>query len=128
MKFKDILKKIRQNSFSERDKGTKFEVLIKNWFLSDKLYCDNIKKIWLWEEFPYKDQLGGKDTGIDLVILTEEDEYWAIQCKCYDETTQISKKDIDTFISTSSKHFEVENETVTFSSRLFISTDRKSVV
>lgn len=125
MKFKDILKKIRQNSFSERDKGTKFEVLIKNWFLSDKLYCDNIKKIWLWEEFPYKDQLGGKDTGIDLVILTEEDEYWAIQCKCYDETTQISKKDIDTFISTSSKHFEVENETVTFSSRLFISTTNK---
>ena len=125
MNLKDILKELEENSHSQRDKGTKFELLIKNWFLTTKLYSDNIKKIWLWNEFPYKNQFGGSDSGIDLIIHNLEDEYLAIQCKFYKENSEISKSDVDTFISTSAKLFEINGETKKFSGRIFISTTNK---
>lgn len=122
MNLKDILKELEENSYSLRDKGTRFELLIKNWFLTTKLYSDNIKKIWLWNEFPYKSQFGGSDSGIDLVIYSQEDEYIAIQCKFYKQNSEISKSDVDTFISTSAKLFEINQVKKKFSSRIFIST------
>ena len=122
MNLKDILKELGESSHSFRDKGTKFELLIKNWFLTTKLYSDNIKEIWLWDKFPYKNQFGGSDSGIDLVIHNLEDEYLAIQCKFYKQNSEISKSDVDTFISTSAKLFEVNGVKKKFSSRIFIST------
>ena len=122
MSLESVLNEIEQKSFSLRDKGTKFEVLIKNWFLTTRLYCDNIDKIWLWDEFLYKDQFGGSDSGIDLVILTKESEFIAVQCKFYSSTASIDKADVDTFISTSAKIFEHDGEKTKFSGRLFIST------
>ena len=122
MNLKDILKELGESSHSFRDKGTRFEWLIKNWFLTTKLYSDNIKKIWLWNEFPYKSQFGGSDSGIDLVIYSQEDEYIAIQCKFYKQNSEISKSDVDTFISTSAKLFEINGVKKKFSSRIFIST------
>lgn len=44
MSLENILKKMGEDSFSLRDKGTRFEELIKNWFLSAPLYCDDIKE------------------------------------------------------------------------------------
>ena len=122
MYLEKILEKIESDSFSLRDKGTRFEVLIKNWFLSAPLYCNDIKNIWLWSEFPYRSQFGGSDSGIDLVILTNENEYLAVQCKFYSFDKYIDKADVDTFISISSKLFEVEEIKVKFSGRLFVST------
>ena len=122
MNLKDILKELGESSHSFRDKGTRFEWLIKNWFLTTKLYSDNIKEIWLWNEFPYKNQFGGSDSGVDLVIHNQEDEYIAIQCKFYKQNSEISKSDVDTFISTSAKLFEVNGVKKKFSSRIFIST------
>ena len=122
MNLKDILKKLGESSHSLRDKGTRFELLIKNWFLTTKLYSDNIKEIWLWNEFPYKNQFGGSDSGVDLVIHNQEDEYIAIQCKFYKQNSEISKSDVDTFISTSAKLFEVNGAKKKFSNRIFIST------
>ena len=122
MNLKDILKELGESSHSLRDKGTRFELLIKNWFLTTKLYSDNIKEIWFWNEFPYKNQFGGSDSGIDLVIHNQEDEYIAIQCKFYKQNSEISKSDVDTFISTSAKLFEVNGVKKKFSSRIFIST------
>ena len=58
MSLENILKRMEKDSFSLRDKGTRFEELIKNWFLSAPLYCDDIKEIWLWNEFPYRNQFG----------------------------------------------------------------------
>ncbi|STO30934.1 Predicted helicase [Fusobacterium necrogenes] len=122
MSLGNILKKMERDSFSLRDKGTRFEELIKNWFLSAPLYCDDIKEIWLWNEFPYRNQFGGSDSGIDLVILTDKNEYQAVQCKFYSSDKHIDKADVDTFISTSAKLFEVDGIKVKFSSRLFVST------
>lgn len=47
MTLNKILELLEKNSESTREKGSKFEILIKNWFLTKKLYADNIKEIWL---------------------------------------------------------------------------------
>lgn len=126
MSFNKILEKYRKISFSERDKGDRFERLMKAYLLTDKKYADNFKKVWLWNEFPSKQDLGGNDTGIDLVALTNKGDYWAIQCKCYQEGTIISKKEVDTFFTTSSRTFKDEDlKTRSFSYRLWIDTTGK---
>lgn len=124
MNIYDILAKIRQLSVTERQKGAVFEKLMQRWLKSDPRYCHILKDVWMWEEFPAKAEFGGKDTGIDLVARTEEGEYWAIQCKCYDENAIIDKPAVDSFLSTSSKTFtdDVTLKTVGFSLRLWIST------
>ncbi|MHA7864877.1 restriction endonuclease [Flagellimonas marinaquae] len=126
MSFKDILEKYRKYSFSERDKGDRFERLMAAYLQTDPKYKNQFKNIWLWNEFPGRNDLGGGDTGIDVVALTYEGDYWAIQCKCYAEGTTIDKKAVDSFLSTSSRRFKNENlETVSFSHRLWIDTTGK---
>lgn len=126
-KFLSILEKYRKISFSEKDKGERFERLIKAYLLTDRKYADQFKKVWLWNEFPSKADLGSTDTGIDLVALTNNGDYWAIQCKCYAEDTTIDKKSVDTFLATSSRTFkDVETlKTVHFAQRLWVSTSSK---
>lgn len=126
MSFNKVLEKYRKISFSEKDKGERFERLMKAYLLTDPKYAYKFKKIWLWEEFPGKKDLGGGDTGIDLVALTHEGDYWAIQCKCFLATTTIDKPAVDSFLSTSSRHFKGEDlKTYSFSNRLWISTTNK---
>ncbi|MBQ0029443.1 MAG: DEAD/DEAH box helicase family protein [Bacteroidales bacterium] len=124
MSIYDILQKIRSLSVTERQKGALFEKIMQRWLKSDPRYTSVLKDVWLWEEFPARKEFGGKDIGIDLVARTEEGDYWAIQCKCYDENANIDKAAVDTFLSTSSKTFtdDVTLKTVGFSLRLWIST------
>lgn len=120
-----ILEKYRQNSFSERDKGSRFEALIRRYLKTDPLYAHRFKHVWLWNEFPFRSDFGGKDTGIDLVAETREGEYWAIQCKCYAEDAYLGKDAVDSFLATSSKCFQNEAlKTVGFAARLWVSTTR----
>ena len=124
--FDKILEKYRKISFSERDKGDRFERLIQAYLRTDPRYAYLFKNVWLWNEFPQRGDFGGKDTGIDLVALTHEGDYWAIQCKCYQESATIDKKSLDSFLSTSSREFVGENlETIGFTQRLWISTTNK---
>ena len=126
MTFNTILSKYRKYSFSERDKGARFERLMQVWLLTDPLYQHRFKKVWLWHEFPGKNDLGGSDTGIDLVALTHEGDYWAIQCKCFAEDAVIDKPAVDSFLSTSSRTFKNEElKTTKFAHRLWISTTNK---
>lgn len=83
--FQSILNKYRQVSFSEKDKGSRFERLMQAYLQTDPVYANRFKKVWLWDEFPGKEHLGSQDTGIDLVAITNDGEYWAVQCKCYAE-------------------------------------------
>lgn len=123
MTFRDILAKHRTAAFSEKDKGDRFERLMQAYLLTDPTYANRFKKVWLWNEFPAKKDFGGKDTGIDLVALTNEGDYWAIQCKCYQEDSVIDKASVDSFLSTSSREFKNEElRTVGFSHRMWIST------
>jgi len=126
VKFDTLLEKYRKESFSQRDKGDKFERLMKGYLQSDPMYATTVKKVWLWNEFPGRGDLGGSDTGIDLVVLTFDGDYWAVQCKCYQELQIIDKAEVDTFIATSSKAFKGEDlKTTRFARRLWFSTTER---
>jgi predicted helicase len=126
MGFNKLLAKYRKISFSERDKGDRFERLMQAYLLTDPKYTNKLKSVWLWSEFHGKRDLGGGDTGIDLVAKTFEGDYWAIQCKCFQESSVIDKPAVDSFLSTSSREFKNEElKTVSFSHRLWISTTNK---
>ena len=98
---------------------------MQGYLKTTSLYANRLEEVWLWMEFPFHDQFGGKDTGIDLVARTVEGEYWAIQCKCYAADTFINKPDVDTFLATSGKRFETEFGMTGFAQRLWISTTNK---
>lgn len=123
MTFLAILEKYRKISFSEKDKGERFERLMQAYLKTDPKYAYLFKEVWLWNEFPGKSDLGFVDSGIDLVGLTVEGDYWAIQCKCYQESSVIDKPAVDSFLSTSSRTFKnLELKTTSFAQRLWIST------
>ena len=122
----EILTEIRQKSFTEKEKGTDFERLMKLWFLTDPRYA-NLQKVWLWEDFPARKDFGGKDLGIDLVARTEAGDYWAIQCKCYAEDAHIDKGAVDSFLANASRIFlDPETfQTREFSNLIWVQTTRK---
>ena len=124
--FNAILDKYRSISFSEHDKGDRFERLMKAYLLTDPKYAHKFDKVWLWAEFPGRNDLGGQDTGIDLVARTNEGDYWAVQCKCYQEDSYIDKPAVDSFLATSSRQFtDEDSKTHSFAHRLWISTTNK---
>lgn len=124
--FTRILEKYRKLSYSQRDKGDRFERLVQGYLFTDPMYASKFKKVWLWNEFPGRHDLGGGDTGIDLVALTYDGDYWAIQCKCFQEGAVIDKPAVDSFLSTSSRKFKNEDlKTTHFAHRLWISTTNK---
>jgi len=126
MPFNKILNKYRKISFSERDKGERFERLMQLYLQTDPRYAYLFDKIWMWNDFPFKKDFGGKDTGIDLVALTNDGDFWAIQCKCFQDSSYIDKKAVDSFLSTSSRSFQNEQlQTTNFTQRLWISTTNK---
>lgn len=126
--LKEVLNKYRKESFSKRNNGDKFELLIKNFLLTYPMYKNSLSKVWMWQDFPFKDSIGKQDVGIDLVARTFENEYWAIQCKCFDGNTYIDKGDVDTFLSTSTRTFEDEQgQTRQFAFRLWIDTSERGM-
>jgi len=99
---------------SEENYGFKFETFVA-WFLTnDPYWKSQIKDLWKWNDYPDK---WGADCGIDLVFVDYEGFTWAVQAKCYDPKYQISKSDVDKFLS--------ESNRATIHKRLLISsTDR----
>lgn len=123
MSFQSVIEKYRSQSYSERDKGTRFEELIARYLMTDPAYSSILEKVWVWNDFPARDQFGGMDTGIDLVAMTKNGEFWAIQCKCYAEDRVVSKADMDTFLSTSGRMFrDSDGNDVAFSLRMIVTT------
>lgn len=72
--------------------------------------------MWLWSEWP--DRGNRPDRGIDIVAHNADGSgLTAVQCKFYDPLHQVTKKDIDTFLSESGKKG--------FTSRLVVATTDK---
>jgi predicted helicase len=123
MTFDEVLKFFREAD-TQVEKGKQFEKLMRNWLLTDPRY-NTLQKVWLWSDFPARDQFGtGHDVGIDLVAQNEFGEYWAIQCKCYKETTPIALPSVTNFIAASNKKFIAPDTgaEVRFAHRLWVST------
>lgn len=123
MSIEELLAQFNRLYGTNRDKGTSFEELILNFFKIEPVYKNEIEEIWMWKDFPYRENIG--DTGIDLVARTFTNEYWAIQCKFYKREYIISKGDIDSFLATSSKFFYVNGIKTNFSCRIIVSTTDK---
>jgi len=121
--FEQLLKDLKALSINKAEQGARFEKLIKQFLLTDRLYAEQYEKVWLWAEFPYR---SGHDIGIDLVAKRHgAEEYCAIQCKFYNESHSVSKDDVDTFLSASGKMFMVDDRMTWYTERLIVSTTDK---
>jgi predicted helicase len=108
-----ILEEFRQTATSTRDLGDKFERLMVQYFETDPLYKEHFSKVWLWMDFPKRNN--APDTGIDLVAEERDTgDYCAIQCKCYGPNHILQKPDIDSFFTASG--------TDLFKKRIIVST------
>lgn len=81
-------------------RGRQFEHFVR-WFLTtDHEWSTQVDQIWLWDEWPER---WGPDCGIDLVFRHRNGEHWAVQAKCYAPTYNITKHDVDKFLSESNR-------------------------
>lgn len=80
-------------------RGRQFEQ-IAAWWLKNTTVSPfapvQVQRVWPWDEWPDRD---GPDIGIDLVIQLSDGSLCAAQAKCFDETRDIPKSEIDSFIS-----------------------------
>ncbi len=95
--FADLLTKLDPDPYK---RGKQFEHVCKWYLLNDPEYKALIKRVWLWNEWTGS---WGVDAGIDLVAETVTGDLWAIQSKAYDAKYSITKADVDTFLSESSR-------------------------
>jgi len=96
--FSTVLKILEK--LDERTKGLHFELYCK-WFLeNDPCYSMQLKKVWLWNDWPDN---WGRDNGINLVAETNHGEFWAIQAKAYSGNYYVTKTDVDKFLSESAR-------------------------
>jgi len=123
MNFQTIIDKIRKDSGDKKYAlGDKFERMIQLFFLTDSVYRDDFEYVELWRDFRYKNQFG-RDLGIDMVAYTKDGEYWAIQCKFYDDSKPLSKKIVEGLISEGYRQFvDDSGKKVSFSVLCFVST------
>ncbi|TFC06547.1 type ISP restriction/modification enzyme [Cryobacterium sp. MDB2-33-2] len=112
LSFDDLLSSYRTLSDSERVKGSYFEQMTRQYLENDGVQASQYEQVWLWKDWPGRN--GKPDTGIDLVAKREDGGVTAIQCKFYEESHSMQKKDIDSFMSASGKS--------PFSHRLIVST------
>ncbi len=76
--------------------GRYFERFVKRFLLIHPFWREKFQTVWSWKEYPKR---GNRiDTGIDLVALDKEENYWAIQVKFYPKG-KITHRDISTFIA-----------------------------
>jgi predicted helicase len=76
--------------------GKQFERFVK-WFLTtEPEWSTQVDKVWLWDEYPGR---WGRDCGIDLVFKHRNGQTWAVQAKCYSPAYEITKSDVDKFLS-----------------------------
>ena len=121
MNFHDVLEKIRIETTNTVELGDRFERLTQQFFLTTPLYQDLIENnlVWLWKDFPYKDT---NDLGIDLVVKTKEDGYWAIQCKCYQPNNNVNTSDLGKFVAKNQAGFVIDGKKMAYSRMCLITT------
>ncbi len=100
-----ILKSYRDAAVTEREKGTYFERLSVTFLKNDLVQRQQYSDVWTFGEWAAANGEDGRDTGIDLVAkLRDQEGFVAIQCKFYSPQHRVQKKDIDSFLSASSRH------------------------
>jgi predicted helicase len=96
LSFADLISEIRLKGNDGKD----FEVFCKWFLLNDPYWKTQVDEVWLWDDWP---QRWDRDKGVDLVFRHKNGEMWAVQSKCYAETTRITKEDVDSFLTDSNR-------------------------
>lgn len=109
-----ILEQFRKAAVTEREKGTYFEELIVCYLKNEASYKDLYSDVMPYAQWAERMGYDQKDTGIDLVAVTQDGQYHAIQCKFYAPDHILQKKDIDSFFTASG--------TRDFTHRIIVST------
>ena len=81
-------------------RGRQFERICRWYLQHDPIFRHQLRQVWLWKDWPGR---WGADAGIDLVAETHSGELWAVQAKAYAASASVTKADIDTFLSESSR-------------------------
>lgn len=98
----ELLDDLRETALDERDKGDRFERLVKAYLTTEPEWTARFANVWSWSEWPGRGK--STDTGIDLVAERRDGEgLAAIQCKFYAPGHKVAKSDIDSFISASAR-------------------------
>jgi len=92
-------------------KGGAFESLVYWYLTNGPEYKPLVEKVWLWDDWPGR---WAADAGIDLVVKTRHGALWAVQAKAYSAEYSITKRDVDSFLSESSRSV--------FAARMLITT------
>ncbi|MDR0593737.1 MAG: DEAD/DEAH box helicase family protein, partial [Bifidobacteriaceae bacterium] len=109
----ELLAGLASSATSGRDKGDRFERLVKRFLAVDAAWSQRFAEVYLWSEWPGRQNQ--PDRGIDLVAVERETgALVAVQCKFYAPGHYLTKPDIDSFLSESGKH--------PFAARLVVST------
>jgi predicted helicase len=106
--FLEALSLIREKAVNTTDLGTAFEKLVKVFLENDPTQTQQYEEVWHYSTWAAgQEGYSKKDIGIDLVAkIRGQDTYCAIQCKCYQSESQITKEHLDSFVSASAnKHF-----------------------
>jgi len=67
---------------------------------NDPEWATQVDEVWLWNDYPGQ---WGRDCGIDLVFRDKTGSVWAVQAKCYSPSDEITKADVDKFLSESNR-------------------------
>ena len=119
--FEELLNSIEDATITERDKGTRFETLTRDWLMREPTYNDLFTQVQTYKdwaaEHPHLSS-NRRDIGIDLVGTNLADgKFTAIQCKFYRKSHTVSKTDVDSFIAVSDRDY--------FTGRLIVVTSEK---
>ena len=104
--FHEMLDQIRAISDSEREKGARFERVMKKFFAEDPLVQRALLECLALVRMGGPVIRGFDAQAIQASTLWPRNEkvaYCAVQCKCYAPDTRISKPHLDSFISASAR-------------------------
>jgi len=97
-----LLAQLADSSTSERDKGDKFERLVRRFLMTDAQWAPRFSDVMMWADWPGHDNR--PDHGVDLVAVERETGgLVAVQCKFYAADHYLTKPDIDSFLAESGK-------------------------
>jgi superfamily II DNA or RNA helicase len=96
-RFLDLIRSCDSNPAK---RGRQFELFVC-WFLkNDPQWATQVAEVWMWDDYPDR---WGVDCGIDIIFKHRNGETWAVQAKCYSVDYDVTKQDIDKFLSESNR-------------------------
>lgn len=106
---------------SNSERGTAFEKLMVRYFQMHPILGQEYDQVCRWVDWEFRDNRS--DAGIDLVARNREKQTWtAIQCKFYEPTHRLAKRDLDSFFTESGRGFHTPEGIRHFTNRIIVST------